>query len=48
MLIDLGTVIAIFIALITSCFVMVFSVKQNAELKKQNSYLRSRIKHIQK
>jgi cell division protein FtsX len=35
MLIDFGTVIAIFIALLTSCFVMVFNVKQNAEQKKE-------------
>lgn len=35
MLIDFGTMVAICIALVSSCFVMVFTIKQNAEQKKQ-------------
>lgn len=35
MLLDFGTVVAIFIALITSCFVITFSLKQNFEQKKE-------------
>ena len=35
MLIDFGTVVAIFIALVSSCFVMTFTIKQNAEQKKE-------------
>ncbi len=35
MLIDFGTMVAICIALVSSCFVMVFTIKQNAEQKKE-------------
>ncbi len=44
MILDTGTILAIVIALLTSCIVIVYTVAENVDLRKQNKALRSLLK----
>jgi hypothetical protein len=41
MTLDIGTIIAIIIALSTSCLVMIYSIAENVDLRKQNKALKA-------
>lgn len=48
MVIDSGTMLAIMIALVGACAVMLFSIKDNIELRKEIRRLQVRVRDLQR